>query len=196
MNQSHNHGRGQEATRNTGLSVGHGACRHAQQHRLNGASAVRNAEAHCVEAGVRLTPIRRDVLEVLYSDHRPLGAYDLVEGLSKLKARRIAPISVYRALDFLVEQGLVHRLSTRNAYVACGHGHGIDDTVAFLICETCGGVDERLSPAMKKALTTLTGGNGFKARQQIVEILGLCDHCHMPETKSGPENTETESPAR
>jgi Fur family transcriptional regulator, zinc uptake regulator len=196
MNQNHNHGPARGAAQNTGHSAGHGACRHAQQHYLNGAAAVRHAEAHCRDAGVRLTPIRRDVLEVLYSDHRPLGAYDLVEGLSKLKARRIAPISVYRTLDFLVEQGLVHRLSTRNAYVACGQGHGFEDTVAFLICETCGGVDERTSPAMKNALGTLTGSNGFKPRQQIVEILGQCDHCQLPEVMSGPENTQMESLSR
>lgn len=178
---------------------GHGACRHAEQQRLNGTTAVSHAEAHCRAAGVRLTPIRRDVLEVLHSDHHPLGAYDLVEGLSKLKARRIAPISVYRALDFLVEQGLVHRLSTRNAYVACGHGgcgsgHGVDETVAFLICEKCGGVDERASPGINKALGSLTASNGFRPRQQMIEILGLCEHCHDPARQAAPALREAPAP--
>lgn len=154
-----------------------GTCRHAKQHSLQGAEAVQQAEVKCRAAGLRLTPIRRDVLEVLYTDHRPLGAYDLVEGLSRLKARRIAPISVYRALDFLVEQGLVHRLSTRNAYIACTHGHGAHETVAFLICETCGGVDEDSSPGVRTALATLTSNNGFQPRQQMIEITGLCEHC-------------------
>jgi Fur family transcriptional regulator, zinc uptake regulator len=155
----------------------HGTCRHAEQQRLNGSEALLQAEKLCREAGVRLTPIRRDVLDVLYSDHRPLGAYDLVEGLSRLKSRRIAPISVYRALDFLVEQGLVHRLSTRNAYIACGHGHGVNETVAFLICEKCGGVDEDGSPGVRTALAALTSSNGFQPHQQMVEITGLCEHC-------------------
>jgi Fur family transcriptional regulator, zinc uptake regulator len=155
----------------------HGNCRHAQHHHLHGAEAVLQAEVKCRAAGVRLTPIRRDVLEVLYTDHRPLGAYDLVEGLSRLKSRRIAPISVYRALDFLVEQGLVHRLSTRNAYIACGHGHSAGETVAFLICEKCGGVDEDASPGINTALAVLTTDNGFRPHQQMIEIIGLCDHC-------------------
>ena len=167
MNHDHSHGPDM-----------HGTCRHAEQHHLHGAAAVQQAEAKCRAAGLRLTPIRRDVLEVLYTDHRPLGAYDLVEGLSRLKSRRIAPISVYRALDFLVEQGLVHRLSTRNAYIACGHGHGVNETVAFLICEKCGGVDEDASPGINSALGVLTSSNGFQPRQKMIEITGLCEHCH------------------
>lgn len=165
---NHDHGHGPET---------HGTCRHAEQHRLNGAEALSQAEQRCRDVGARLTPIRRDVLEVLYSDHRPLGAYDLVEGLSRLKSRRISPISVYRALDFLVEQGFVHRLSTRNAYIACGHGHGSNETVAFLICEKCGGVDEDASPGIGKALSALTTSNGFEPHQQMIEIIGLCEHC-------------------
>lgn len=152
-------------------------CRHAQDHQHHAADALKRAEQRCQDSGLRLTPIRRDVLEVLCADHRPLGAYDLVEGLSRLKARRIAPISVYRALDFLVEQGLVHRLSTRNAYIACTHSHGAGETVAFLICEKCGGVDEDCSPGIRTTLSAITSGIGFEAHHQMIEITGLCEHC-------------------
>ena len=82
------------------------------------AKALAQAEAICRAHGARLTPIRRKVLEALYATHKPLGAYDLAEILGP-KGRRLAPITVYRALDFLMEQGLVHRLASQNAYIAC-----------------------------------------------------------------------------
>src|SRR5690606_40431507 len=82
-------------------------------------AALDAAEAACRERGQRLTPIRRAVLEALYATHRPLGAYDLAEALTRQDERRVAPITIYRALDFLLEQGFVHKLETKNAFVAC-----------------------------------------------------------------------------
>lgn len=156
---------------------GHGQCDHAREHSLHAAEGLARAETLCRERGLRLTPIRRKTLEALYADHRPVGAYDLADRISPPAGRRLAPISVYRALDFLVEQGFVHRLSSRNAFVACLHGHGADEVVAFLICETCGGVDEDSSPAMRAAVRTIASARHFQARQQVVEIVGRCEHC-------------------
>jgi Fur family zinc uptake transcriptional regulator len=141
------------------------------------AEALARAERICRERGLRLTPIRRQALEALHADHRPVGAYDLADRISPAGGRRLAPISIYRALDFLVEQGFVHRLSSRNAYVACLHGHGAGDVVAFLICETCGGVDEDSSPVLKKAVAAMTAGRQFLPLHQVVEIVGRCEHC-------------------
>jgi Fur family zinc uptake transcriptional regulator len=94
---------------------------------------------------VRLTPIRRRVLEVLHGFDKPLGAYDLVDLLSS-QGRRMAPITIYRALEFLIDQGLVHRLASRNAYItSSGTSHDRSAT-AFLICEGCGDVNEITSP--------------------------------------------------
>ncbi len=152
-------------------------CRHAQDHRAHGAEALARAERLCKERGLRLTPIRRQALEALHADHRPVGAYDLADRISPAGGRRLAPISIYRALDFLVEQGFVHRLSSKNAYIACLHGHGADDVVAFLICEACGGVDEDSSSAMKKAVAAVTEIRQFSPSHQMVEIVGLCEHC-------------------
>jgi len=152
-------------------------CRHAQDHRAHAAEALERAERICKERGLRLTPIRRQALEALHADHRPVGAYDLADRISPAGGRRLAPISIYRALDFLVEQGFVHRLSSKNAYVACLHGHGANDIVAFLICEACGGVDEDSSPAMKKAVAAITEIRQFSPSHQMVEIVGLCEHC-------------------
>ncbi len=160
----------------------HAACRHADDHRQQAGEALARAERICRERGVRLTPIRRKALEALHADHRPVGAYDLADRLSPPGGRRLAPISVYRTLDFLVEQGFVHRLSSRNAYLACLHGHGAGEVVAFLICEVCGGVDEDSSPAMRKAVAGIARERQFTPIHQVVEIVGRCDHCRSPQT--------------
>ena len=107
--------------------------------------AMAQSEAFCRARGARLTPIRRRVLEALHGSDKPLGAYDLVEMLGS-QGRRMAPITVYRALDFLIEQGLVHRLASRNAYIASSNVSGDRTTTAFLICEGCGDVNEIASP--------------------------------------------------
>ncbi|OYW62524.1 MAG: hypothetical protein B7Z40_16625 [Bosea sp. 12-68-7] len=154
-----------------------GGCRHAHDHRAHAAQALVRAEQICRERGLRLTPIRARALQALHADHRPVGAYDLADRISPEGGRRLAPISIYRALDFLVEQGFVHRLSSRNAYVACLHGHGADEVVAFLICEVCGGVDEDSSPAMKQAVAAIAQSRQFAPSHQVVEIVGRCEHC-------------------
>ena len=164
----------------------HGACRHAHDHARHAEEALQRAERVCHERGLRLTPIRRKALEALHADHRPVGAYDLADRISPQGGRRLAPISIYRALDFLVEQGFVHRLSSRNAYIACLHGHGADEVVAFLICEACGGVDEDSSAAMKQAVAAITQSRQFQPLHQVVEIVGRCEHCRISPTKSLP----------
>ncbi|KAA2238290.1 Fur family transcriptional regulator [Salinarimonas soli] len=154
-----------------------GACAHAEAAASGAGEALARAEAACRARGVRLTPIRRDVLAALYATHKPLGAYDLVEALRRDGERALAPISIYRALDFLMEQGLAHRLASRNAFVACPHGHGPCDLVAFLICETCGGVDELSSEPLSAALRGLLARERFAPRTQVLEIAGRCSHC-------------------
>ena len=102
------------------------------------------AEALCGERGQRLTPIRRKVLAALLGSHQPLGAYDIIERLAPTGPRP-APITVYRALEFLRENGLVHRIESRNAFIACVHNHATGELVVFLICERCGAVGEASS---------------------------------------------------
>ena len=155
------------------------ACAHAEHQHARGPDALARAEVACRAGGVRLTPIRRAVLAALYATHRPLGAYDIAEALAEGRGR-LAPITIYRALDFLIAQGLVHRLASRNAFVACPHGHASRDLVAFLICEACGGVDE-LSPAgLRRAVSHLLQEQGFEPQLQVLEISGRCAHCRAP----------------
>lgn len=127
--------------------------------------------------GRRLTPGRKAVLDILEQARRPIGAYEMIDLLAASVGRRPAPTQVYRALDFLVEQGLVHRLASRNAFLACGHGHEASEPVAFLICDGCGHVDEATSPALAADVADVADKRGFAPRAQIIEIAGRCADC-------------------
>src|SRR4029079_12539437 len=105
------------------------------------ADGLDHAELACKLRAQNFTPIRRRVLQALLSSHRPLGAYELIDQLAKSMPRP-APITIYRALEFLIENGLVHRIESRNAYLACAHDHDAAAMVAFLICDACGSVGE------------------------------------------------------
>src|SRR6185436_1054396 len=132
------------------------------------ADALAHAEALCVKRGERLTPMRRQVLEVLAASHKPLGAYEIID-LVATRAPRPAPITIYRALDFLTAQGLVHRIESRNAFLACINNHADGAPVVFLICEHCGAVADSVNAAAKSA--------GFTPKSPVIEISGVCKHC-------------------
>jgi Fur family zinc uptake transcriptional regulator len=142
-----------------------------------GPAPARHAHQACACDTVPLTPGRRRVLDILHRVGRPLGAYELIEELAAGAGKRPAPISVYRALDFLLENGLVHRLASRNAFVACEHGHGAREPVAFLICESCGSVTEATSAELRHSLDALAEGAHFTARAKVIEVAGRCAAC-------------------
>jgi Fur family zinc uptake transcriptional regulator len=142
--------------------------------------ALKVAEARCAEKRLKLTPIRREVLEHLAASPAPIGAYDLIEKMHRASGRRPAPISVYRVLDFLLEAGLAHRIESRNAYVACAHRHEASDLVVFMICDTCGCVTEASGAPVQRDLSTIAKGAGFRPATQVVEMFGRCGHCGEP----------------
>lgn len=139
------------------------------------ARALSEAAATCTARGTQLTPARRRVLELLLSSHRPVKAYDLIahvgEGGSPAK-----PPTVYRALDFLLQNGLAHRIESLNAFIACGV-HGCRRAVAFLICEKCGAADERDAGAALADLQGWAGGRNFSIKVSVIEARGLCAAC-------------------
>ena len=145
-------------------------------HRRCTADALQHAERVCAKRAQKFTAIRRQVLEALLASHRPLGAYEVIEQLAKTSARP-APITVYRALDFLMENGLVHRIESRNAFLACAHDHDEAAMVAFLICERCGLVGEIPAAPVAQSLTASARSTGFTPKMSIVEITGVCAHC-------------------
>ena len=138
--------------------------------------AIAHAEALCGERKERLTPIRRHVLEALLASHAPLGAYELIDRLAD-DGGRPAPITIYRALDFLREQGFVHRIESRNAFIACVHNHASGDPVVFLICEKCGAVGEAAAAAVADTIRTASRAAGFTPKTPVIEISGICAHC-------------------
>jgi Fur family zinc uptake transcriptional regulator len=142
------------------------------------ADALAHAEKLCVQRSQRLTPIRRQVLEVLLESHKPLGAYEIMDRAA-LNGVRPAPITIYRALDFLRHNGLVHRIESRNAFVACVNNHATGDLVVFLICEHCGAVGEAPSAAVADQLKTAARAAGFTPKAPVIEIGGVCAHCRQ-----------------
>jgi Fur family transcriptional regulator, zinc uptake regulator len=109
---------------------------------------------------------------------RPLGAYEVIEELAKSMPRP-APITVYRALDFLMANGLVHRIESRNAFLACAHDHDTAAMVAFLICERCGSVGEIPALPVAQSLNSAARASGFAPKLSVVEITGTCAHCQQ-----------------
>lgn len=127
------------------------------------------------QQGARLTPVRRRTLEILLESHRAMGAYDVLERLSAEGFGSQPPVA-YRALDFLVQNGLAHRVQRLNAFAAClspGHDH----TPAFLICRSCNKVAEADAPAIRAALGESARASGFSVERMTVEALGLCASC-------------------
>lgn len=132
------------------------------------------AEARCEANGARLTPTRRQVLEILLRQHRALGAYDILAELAA-EGRRAQPPIAYRALDFLVGQGLAHKVERLSAYVACAFPGACGHSPAFLICRRCGKVAEALQAA--QAVAEIAATLGFALERTAVEALGLCPAC-------------------
>ena len=145
-------------------------------HERCSADALAHAEAVCVKRGERLTPMRRKVLEALSHSHKPLGAYEIIEQVA-VQGPRPAPITIYRALEFLTAQGLVHRIESRNAFLACISNHADGAPVVFLICEHCGAVGEAASGAVADSVNAAAKSAGFTPKSPVIEISGVCRHC-------------------
>lgn len=144
----------------------HGACV---------ADALERAAEICSRRGARLTAIRRRVLELVWSSHAPIGAYDILARLGP-EGRPGAPATVYRALDFLMAHGFVHRLSSLNAFVGCG----LPETphmAQFLICRECGAVAEMDEPRIEQAIGGAAARAGFEVEAPVIEVRGRCPAC-------------------
>jgi Fur family zinc uptake transcriptional regulator len=136
---------------------------------------VARAERVCSRRGSRLTGLRRNVLKAVAQSHEAAGAYDIIERLAASGARP-APMTVYRALDFLASHGLVHKIESRNAFVACSHGQHEGEAV-LLVCDNCGVVAEFEAKSSIEALAAAARVSGFRPRRTIVELLGRCVGC-------------------
>jgi Fur family zinc uptake transcriptional regulator len=139
-------------------------------------TALSEADALCLRKGLRLTALRRRVLELVWQSHKPLGAYDILAVLSEEDGRRAAPPTVYRALDFLLENGLVHRIASLNSFTGCNHPTHAHQG-QFLICRECHAAIELQHPAISQAVISAATEVGFTVEAQTIEILGICAGC-------------------
>jgi Fur family transcriptional regulator, zinc uptake regulator len=139
------------------------------------ADAIAYAERMCRERGERFTPMRRRVLELIWHDHRPVKAYELIDALAR-EGVSVKPPTVYRALDFLLGHGLVHRLDTLNAFIGCPDPASRHEAL-FLICESCGAVGELRRSSVFRQIEAEAGRLGFDTARLTVELSGRCAVC-------------------
>lgn len=151
------------------------ACR-PHDHSRCVSEALSEADQLCTRQGVRLTALRRRVLELVWQSHKPLGAYDILATLSEQDGRRAAPPTVYRALDFLLENRLVHRIASLNAFIGCTHPEHPHQG-QFLICRQCHSAIELENLAISQAIGQAANGAGFAVEGETVEVVGLCSRC-------------------
>jgi Fur family zinc uptake transcriptional regulator len=142
------------------------------------AEALRHAEQICEREGLRFTEQRRHVLEALLQSHVPASAYDVIDRLAEHGEARLAPVSVYRALDFLTANNLAHRIESKNAFIACDRGADCEPgATLFLICDNCGAAAEASSDALGELVTNETTKRAFLPRLRVLEVRGLCARC-------------------
>ena len=123
-----------------------------------------------------LTKNQLSVLEKLEAASGPLSAYTLLDQLRERGFR--APLQVYRALDALIKEGLVHRLESLNAFVACAEPHDHSHSmIAFAICDQCGQVAEFSDRSLGRSLEEWVGSSGFLPKKAVIEFRGICAKC-------------------
>ncbi|MCK7550823.1 MULTISPECIES: Fur family transcriptional regulator [Marinobacter] len=137
--------------------------------------ALADARAICQQNNARLTPTRERVLELIWQSHKPLGAYDVLAVLAE-DGHNAAPPTVYRALDFLQQHGLVHRIASLNSFVGCTHA-GKNHNGLFLICRQCSNVLELTAPAVASAVSEAASAEAFSPEDVTIEVAGLCPRC-------------------
>lgn len=142
--------------------------------------ALKGARDICQRKGSRLTPLREKVLELVWQSHKPVGAYEILAELARQEERPAQPPTVYRALDFLLEQGLIHRLSSLNAFIGCPHP-GKTHNSCFLICERCRTTLEIDHQAINQSILSCASDQGFKVSDTSIELTGLCQNCQSQE---------------
>lgn len=140
------------------------------------AERVALAESLCEARGAQLTTLRRRVLELLWESGRPMGAYELIEALKLRNSRAVGPPTVYRALEFLMDQRFVSKIESRNAYVPCAYPERVHDCL-FFICSNCGVSAESEDPRVEQLLAEDAADLGFRVTRRVVEVEGACRSC-------------------
>lgn len=148
---------------------------HEHRHRHDAAAFVQAVSAACTERGLRLTPLRLRVAELIAAQEKPVKAYDLLDQL-RSEHDGAAPPTIYRALDFLLENRFIHKLESINAFVGCHHPDE-EHQVPFLICDVCASATELCDEQVARLLIEQARARGFRARAQVLEVHGVCAAC-------------------
>lgn len=151
-------------------------------------AGMRDAELVCAQRGVRFTSHRRAVLEMLWRAGQPVGAYDLKREMEVKLGRPLSPPTVYRALEFLLEQGLASRIETRNAFVPHTHPNP-DQACVFFICQQCGSSSEVENQGVDALFERDAQSLGFRIGRRVVEMQGTCVHCLSESSSTNPANS-------
>lgn len=141
-------------------------------------SAIESAERLCAQKGIRFTETRRKVLQLIWESHQAAKAYDLLDRI-KSSDQGATPMTIYRALQFLQDQGLIHRVETLNAYIGC-NCVGRQHEVILLICEACLQISERPEPEIMRRIHENIAKTGFRTKRSTIEIYGTCRECAEP----------------
>ncbi|PHM38439.1 PerR [Xenorhabdus mauleonii] len=144
---------------------------------INQKKLLTQAENICLSRGVRLTPQRLEILRLITEQPSAISAYDLLDLLREVEPQAKPP-TVYRGLEFLLEQGFIHKIESTNSYVICHHFEEPSHTSAMFICEDCGSVAEKDAKDVESAIQQLAQGAGFHLRNSVIEVHGLCFSCH------------------
>jgi Fur family zinc uptake transcriptional regulator len=146
----------------------------------------KQVEGVCVAKGLQLTPLRRRVLSILSENREPLGAYAIIDKLSKLEGKQIAPPTVYRTLEFFEENGFLHKIESRNVFAPCEHpGHA--HAGVLLLCDKCGRSQELEDAPLAEALAKTAAQAEFHLGHQMLELHGHCRSCAVAERRTAIE---------
>lgn len=151
-------------------------CTDPTHHVHDAAAFVAQVERLCEQRGLRLTPLRATALQLIAAAGRPVKAYELLDGM-KATHDGAAPPTVYRALDFLLEHGFIHKLASINAFVGCHHPGSAAHAVPFLICDGCQSATELEDERIVELLDARARALGFVPQAQTLEVHGLCARC-------------------
>jgi Fur family transcriptional regulator, zinc uptake regulator len=163
----------------------------AHDHHVCIERALSTATELCAARGLNLTPVRRRVLELVWRAHAPIGAYDILAELAK-ERQKAAPPTVYRALEFLMNAGLVHRIDSLNAFLGCDTPQRAH-VAQFLVCRGCQQVVEIDDPAINRVLADKSRAAGFRIEPTALEIKGLCAECGSARDQQDPGEQQRRS---
>ncbi len=139
-------------------------------------TTISKARQICNENNVNLTPLREKILEIIFRDHKPVKAYDVLNELKKHKISNKPP-TIYRALDFFIENKIIRKIHSINSYYVHYQHINKNDICHFLICKECNNVQEICDKSLANSILRVGNNNGFKMQNNIIEVLGLCEKC-------------------